>query len=111
MSRTRSGRKAWETRVEFDAGVGAVAAAMSEKKWKYDSQATKAMVIERIDNATGLKRVITFSLAYGELAYQENLAFSNNSEDGFSDMLCDIFFDGSIVWTRRATFRLWNPVH
>lgn len=111
MSRTRAGRKSWETRVEFINEVGNFAAALAEKEWKYDLATTKAMVIMRTAKADGRREVITFSQAYSELSMWEGRSFANNSEDGLSDMLCETFLQGAAVHTKKAEYRLWQPVH
>ena len=107
MSRTRSGRKSWATRVAYTNAVGdAVRAIANAPEPKYDSKTTKAMVIER--TANGKKEVITFSQSYGELSMWLNVAFANISEDGFSDMLAETFLQGADIRTPKAAYRLWN---
>lgn len=66
ITRKRAGRKAYETKLNNFAAIRNFAAAMAEKKWKFDSATTKAMIIERTTN--GRTEVITFSQAYGELS-------------------------------------------
>lgn len=108
MSRQRAGRKSWQTRVNFSLEVGNFAAALAEKKWKYSAEDTKAMVITRTANETGAREVITFNRAYGELSGWLNKAFANISEDGFSDMLAETFFQGAAIFTPKAEYRLWR---
>lgn len=107
MSRTRRGRKSWETRMNFNRTVGSFAAAYAAKEFKFSTAETKAMVIIRTDN-TGRREIITFNQAYGELSLWEGKAFTNVSPDAFSDMLCETFKQRAVIFTRRASYRLWT---
>ncbi len=106
LSRSRAGRKSWATRVNYNHAVGdAVRAMANAPAPKYDGKTTKAMIIER--TANGKTEVITFSQSYGELSMWLNRAFANISEDGFSDMLAETFFQGATIFTAKAEYRLW----
>lgn len=74
---------------------------------KYDNTVTKAMIIERLNYATGKTEVITFGQSYGELSMWLNVAFKNTSEFGLSDMLAETFFQGAKIVTKKAEYRLW----
>ncbi|MCD9188284.1 MAG: SWIM zinc finger domain-containing protein [Pyrinomonadaceae bacterium] len=107
MSRTRAGRKSWETRISYHREVGNTVEAFASADWKYDAETTKKMVIERTAKATGKTEVITFSMAYGELSMWLDKVFVNISERGFSDMLAETFFQGAELHTPKATYKLW----
>lgn len=83
----------------------------AEAVWQYDTQTTKAMIIERTAKETGRREVITFNQAYGELSIWLGKAFVNISDYGFSDMLAAEFFQGAVFHTRRAEYRFWNRHH
>lgn len=108
MSKTRAGRKSWETRVNFNIAIGNFAQAVAVNKWKYSIQETKSMIIERTVKATSKKEVITFAQAYGELSIWLKKSFDNSSELGFSDMLADTFLQkNTVVHSGKAEYRLW----
>ena len=107
ITRKRAGRKSWETRQAFNNTVGNFAQAMAEKIWKYDSPVTKAMIIERTAKETGKAEVITFSQAYAELSGWLGKSFVNTSEEGFSDMLAETFFQNAQIHTPKGVYRLW----
>lgn len=106
-TRNRAGRKAYETKLNNFATIKNFAAAMAEKRWKFDSATTKAMIITRTAKETGKTEVITFSQAYAELSGWADRAFVNTSENGLSDMLAETFFQGAIVHTPKAAYQLW----
>lgn len=113
MSRTRSGRLAQANHRNFLSNVGNFAGAMAEKKWKFTSEQTKAMVIIRTKTGEMFGEAITFNQAYSDLYAWEGKrsanAFSNISEDGLSDMLAATFFQGAAIVTQKAEYVLWNP--
>lgn len=108
MSRTRAGRKAYQTRVDFSRNVGEVIQSFAAKQWKYSLTETKAMVITRTAKETGGREVITFAQAFGELSQWLDRAFANISEDGLSDMLTETFLQGAEIHTGKAVYRLWK---
>ena len=106
ISRSRAGRKSWQTRVNYTNAVGdAVKAMANAPQPKYGDSITRAMIIER--TANGKTEVITFSQSYGELSMWLDKSFANISESGFSDMLAETFFQGAKVCTAKAEYRLW----
>jgi len=113
MSRTRAGRKSWNTRVNFNNQVGDFFRALANAPApKFDNAATKAWIVERTAKADDKKDVMTFNQAYAQLQDWLGLAFSNISEDGFSDMLAAMFFEGTQIHTLKAEYRLWvKPGH
>lgn len=109
MSRSRAGRKAYETRINFNNQVGDFFRSLANApEPKFGRDATKAMIIERVIKETKHKEVITFGEAYGELSMWFNVAFANISPSGLSDMLAETFFQGAAVHTPKAVYRLWT---
>lgn len=106
ISRTRAGRKSWNTRNQYNRAVGeAFRAIANSPEQKYGAVVTRAMIIER--TAGGKREVISFSTAYGELSMWLNVAFCDYSEFGLSDMLAETFFQGAVIRTLKAEYRLW----
>lgn len=107
ITRKRAGRKAWETRRRFNDNVVDFFAALGRKEWKFDAATTSKMVIERRAKATGEIALITFSQAYSELFDWLGKSFADISDNGFSDMLAETFFQGAVIHTLKAEYRLW----
>ncbi len=97
-----------KSRADFSREVSDAVRAIGNGKWKYDSNVTNAMTIERTVAATGKKETITFSQAYGELSMWLNVSFANISEEGFSDMLAAEFFSGARIHTKKAEYSFLN---
>lgn len=106
ITRRRAGRKSWETRKRFDADAQSFFVALSSKKWKFDNETTRAMIIERFSHDK--REVITFNQAYGELSGWLDKSFANISDGGFSDMLAETFFQRAAIFTGKAEYRLWS---
>jgi hypothetical protein len=107
ITRKRAGRKSWETRVRFNSDVSNFFTALGSASRKFDTETTKAMIIERYAKEAGKTEIITFRQAYVELSGWVDRAFFNTSESGLSDMLAETFFQGAQVHTPKAVYRLW----
>lgn len=106
MSRTRAGRRAYETRINFSRDVANFAAALATKKWKYSAAETAAIKVERAESLTGNSQTISFDQAYADLSLWLGKSFSNSSDLGLTDMLAETLLSGATIVTMKAEYRI-----